>query len=193
MDKSKVLSQVQDLLKSIKANPEEVKKLNKEEKKKNPDEKQDADLGEKVEEIVEEHMLDNKDAEEKEGHKIMKKTPLEIAKELIAKYEADPKAFEELEKASSVPAPAPAAPKPAPKMAVPKAKPSPAPKAPAPMMAKADDDKTKHEQENKPTAMNKEEINQADVSQDNKPKTMSKDEIKADLKKEWKPKFRKEC
>lgn len=46
--------------------------LAKKAKKDNPDEKADADLGEKVEEIVENHMLDNKEAEKKEGHKIMK-------------------------------------------------------------------------------------------------------------------------
>ena len=36
----------------------------------NPDEKEDAKLGEKIEEVVEQHMIDNKEAEEKEGHKI---------------------------------------------------------------------------------------------------------------------------
>jgi len=41
-------------------------------KKENPDKEADAELGEKVEHDVEEHMLDNKDAERKEGHKIMK-------------------------------------------------------------------------------------------------------------------------
>jgi hypothetical protein len=43
-------------------------------KKENPDEKADAKLGEKIEHEVEEHMLANKDAEKKEGHKIMKKS-----------------------------------------------------------------------------------------------------------------------
>jgi hypothetical protein len=38
---------------------------------KNPDEKADAKLGEKVEHDVEDHMRANKDAEKKEGHKIM--------------------------------------------------------------------------------------------------------------------------
>jgi len=37
----------------------------------NPDEKQDAALGEKVEQDVEQHMIDNKEAEQKEGHPIM--------------------------------------------------------------------------------------------------------------------------
>lgn len=38
----------------------------------NPDEKQDAKLGEDVEHLCEEHMMANKDAERKEGHKILK-------------------------------------------------------------------------------------------------------------------------
>jgi hypothetical protein len=42
-------------------------------KNENPDEKADAQLGEKVEHDVEEHMMENKDAEQKEGHKIMDK------------------------------------------------------------------------------------------------------------------------
>jgi hypothetical protein len=36
----------------------------------NPDSKSDAELGEKVEELVEQHMVENKEAEEKEGHKL---------------------------------------------------------------------------------------------------------------------------
>jgi hypothetical protein len=43
------------------------------EKSENPDQEADAELGEKVEHDVEEHMMENKDAEEKEGHEIMKK------------------------------------------------------------------------------------------------------------------------
>ncbi len=39
----------------------------------NPDKEQDAQLGEKVENDVEEHMKDNADAEREEGHEIMKK------------------------------------------------------------------------------------------------------------------------
>jgi hypothetical protein len=39
----------------------------------NPDEKQDAELGEKVEHDVEEHMQENKEAEAQEGHKPMAK------------------------------------------------------------------------------------------------------------------------
>jgi hypothetical protein len=46
--------------------------INKSEK--NPDTKEDADLGEKVEKDVEEHMSANKAAEKAEGHKIMKKS-----------------------------------------------------------------------------------------------------------------------
>lgn len=43
-------------------------------KAENPDEKEDAELGENVEHLVEDHMIDNADAERKEGHKIMKKS-----------------------------------------------------------------------------------------------------------------------
>jgi hypothetical protein len=43
-------------------------------KAENPDKEADAKLGEKVEKDVEEHMLENKDAEKKEGHKIMEKS-----------------------------------------------------------------------------------------------------------------------
>jgi hypothetical protein len=43
-------------------------------KKANPDKSADAKLGEKVEAVVEQHMLDNKEAEKKEGHAIMKKS-----------------------------------------------------------------------------------------------------------------------
>lgn len=39
---------------------------------KNPDKEDDAKLGEKVEAVVERHMMDNKAAEQKEGHKIVK-------------------------------------------------------------------------------------------------------------------------
>jgi hypothetical protein len=41
-------------------------------KAENPDKEADAELGEKVEKDVEEHMLENKAAEKKEGHKIFK-------------------------------------------------------------------------------------------------------------------------
>jgi hypothetical protein len=41
-------------------------------KKENPDEKQDAALGEKVEGLCEKHMMENKSAEKKEGHKMVK-------------------------------------------------------------------------------------------------------------------------
>ena len=47
----------------------------------NPDEKQDAKLGEDVEHLVEDHMVDNKAAEAKEGHKIeVKKSRYDMAK-----------------------------------------------------------------------------------------------------------------
>jgi hypothetical protein len=45
-------------------------------KAKNPDEKEDAKLGEKIEQDVEQHMKRNKAAEKKEGHKIMKSEEL---------------------------------------------------------------------------------------------------------------------
>jgi len=41
-------------------------------KAENPDEKQDAELGERVEHLCEEHMLENRGAERKEGHRIVK-------------------------------------------------------------------------------------------------------------------------
>jgi len=41
-------------------------------KAENPDAKADADLGEKIEHLCEQHMLENRDAERKEGHKIVK-------------------------------------------------------------------------------------------------------------------------
>jgi len=43
-------------------------------KAENPDEKEDAQLGEDVEHLCEDHMLANKDAERKEGHKIVQKS-----------------------------------------------------------------------------------------------------------------------
>lgn len=43
-------------------------------KAENPDEHQDAKLGEEVEHLCEDHMLANKDAERKEGHKIVSKS-----------------------------------------------------------------------------------------------------------------------
>lgn len=43
-------------------------------KKENPDKDADAKLGEKVEKEVEEHFKENKDAEKKEGHKLMVKS-----------------------------------------------------------------------------------------------------------------------
>jgi hypothetical protein len=42
-------------------------------KAENPDKEQDAKLGEKVEHDVEEHMMENADAERQEGHKVMDK------------------------------------------------------------------------------------------------------------------------
>jgi hypothetical protein len=39
---------------------------------KNPDASADAELGERIEHLCEKHMMDNKDAERKEGHKIVK-------------------------------------------------------------------------------------------------------------------------
>jgi hypothetical protein len=42
-------------------------------KKENPDEKQDAQLGEDVENLCEDHMIANKDAERKEGHRLVSK------------------------------------------------------------------------------------------------------------------------
>lgn len=42
-------------------------------KSENPDKEADAELGEKVEHDVEEHMLENKDAEQQEGHELMNK------------------------------------------------------------------------------------------------------------------------
>jgi hypothetical protein len=51
--------------------PKEIKaKMN----KSNPDEKQDAQLGEKVEHLCEDHMIENKGAERKEGHKLVQKS-----------------------------------------------------------------------------------------------------------------------
>jgi len=47
---------------------------------KNPDKKQDADLGEEVEKLVERHMKDNKTAERKEGHKWVAKAADEMMK-----------------------------------------------------------------------------------------------------------------
>jgi hypothetical protein len=43
----------------------------------NPDEKQDAKLGENVEHLVEDHMIANKPAEQKEGHKIFQKNAIQ--------------------------------------------------------------------------------------------------------------------
>jgi len=54
---------------------------------KNPDKKADAELGEKVEHLVENHMVENKAAEKQEGHKIMKSDEAKPA-------EASDKAFE---------------------------------------------------------------------------------------------------
>lgn len=52
---------------------EEMFKKSKLVKAENPDEKQDAKLGEAVEHLCEEHMVENKDAERKEGHKLVAK------------------------------------------------------------------------------------------------------------------------
>ena len=51
----------------------------------NPDEKQDAQLGEKVEHDVEEHMQENKDAEQKEGHS-MASIPMCIGSAKLSKF-----------------------------------------------------------------------------------------------------------
>jgi len=49
-------------------------------KAENPDEKEDAQLGEDVEGLCEKHMLENKDAERKEGHKIVKSEMCKMCK-----------------------------------------------------------------------------------------------------------------
>lgn len=89
---------------------------------------------------------------------------LKIAQGLLAKAKEDPKQFEELTKASAAPAPAAAA-MPKPQATKPAA---PAMQKPPAMQAKP--------------AMAK-----------CGPMRMSKDEIKADLKSEWKPKYKKEA
>jgi hypothetical protein len=100
----------------------------------------------------------------------MNKSVLDIAKELLKAHKEDPKAFEQLTKGMAAPAmapnpSAPKAPPAAPKTAAPKA---PAMKAPAAA----------------PKAPMMKEENCG-------PKMMSKEEIQADIKKEWKPKFKK--
>lgn len=157
--------QREDNVKKLKSMP----KANLPKSEKNPDEKEDAELGEQVEQAVEDHMLENKDAEEKEGHKIMKKSVLDTAKELLKMAKENPARFEELTK-SLAPAAAPA-PKPAmPKAAMPKPPVAKQPTMKAPGMQKEEDCT-----ENK----------QAQGG------LMTKEEIKADLKQEWKPKFKK--
>lgn len=63
------------------------------EKAENPDEKEDAELGEKVEKDVEQHMMANKAAEEKEGHKIFEKS------EEYSELYSDLEKIEEMQKA----------------------------------------------------------------------------------------------
>lgn len=230
MDKKTVLQQVIELLKAIKSEGLEKARIDEgksvESKKNdrkvrsdaraaqskikpnlpkaeaNPDKEADAKVGEKVEEIVEEHMLENKDAEQKEGHKIVEKGEsmdskklLETAKELL-KSAQEGKLQEELTKATAAPAPAPApqAPVKMPSMKI-------APKAPA---MKAPPMAPQHPNKKQPAPPMMKE--QKDASAPEAPKVakkdldaskpasikMSKEEIKADLKKEWKPKFKKE-
>lgn len=50
--------------------------------KSNPDAKQDAELGEAVEGLCERHMLENKDAERKEGHKLVKMEKCSMCKSM---------------------------------------------------------------------------------------------------------------
>lgn len=54
---------------------------------KNPDEKADAKLGEEVEGLCESHMVANKDAERKEGHKIVKSESCTVCKSEFKKAE----------------------------------------------------------------------------------------------------------
>ena len=100
----------------------------------------------------------------------MNKSVLDIAKELLKAHKEDPKAFEQLTKGMAAPA---MAPKPSAPKAPPAAPKTAAPKAPA-MKAPAAAPKA---------PMMKEE--------NCGPKMMSKEEIQADIKKEWKPKFKK--
>ena len=58
-------------------------------KAENPDKEADAKLGEKVEHDVEEHMLENKAAEEKEGHKIFDKSEDAMDKHGLSPEEID--------------------------------------------------------------------------------------------------------
>ncbi len=74
-DLSDAKNQHKKVLKEMKAQPKP--KLT---KKENPDEKADAKLGEEVEHLTEKHMLDNKAAEKKEGHKIVKSEPKKMKK-----------------------------------------------------------------------------------------------------------------
>lgn len=75
-------------------------------KAENPDKDADAELGEKVEHDVEEHFKENKDAEEKEGHKLMVKCAVcgnmhksEDIIDLCKSLKKVQEGFEELEKA----------------------------------------------------------------------------------------------
>jgi hypothetical protein len=53
---------------------EELLRFSRLAKAENPDEKQDAKLGEEVEHLCEDHMIENKAAEKKEGHKLVQKS-----------------------------------------------------------------------------------------------------------------------
>jgi hypothetical protein len=117
--------------------------------------------------------------ENQEAGKEMEKSAIEIVKGLLKKSQENPAEFEEMAKAL-MPAPAtpPAAPKgtaKAPAAKMPKAPKMPkSPAAPAPQMMKEEKKEKKEEMEKCG------------------PMKMSKEEIKEDLKKEWKPKFKKE-
>jgi hypothetical protein len=61
------MSEEKELIKFHPNGQWELKKV----KKQNPDKEADAELGEQVEHLVEDHMIENADAEREEGHKIM--------------------------------------------------------------------------------------------------------------------------
>lgn len=131
---------------------------------------------------------DSKEKEESKEKKDMsksEKSPLELAKELLKAAKEAPEQFAELTK-SMAPAAAPA-PKPAAsaKPAMPKVK---APSMKVAGMAKEEDEEHDEKDEKKDDMEKKAK----DMSKCGSMK-MSKEEIKADLKKEWKPKFKKDC
>lgn len=106
--------------------------------------------------------MKNKNKEES-----MNKSVLDMAKELLKAHKENPEAFEKMTKSMAAPAMAP-------KPAAPKAPPAQA-KAPA-MKVSA-----------KPAAPKAPVMKQEGCG----PKMMSKEEIQSDMKKEWKPKFKK--